>query len=823
MLNSTENNNKKPVVLVFTTAYDPFIGGAEIAILENVKRMQDKFDFFILTAHFRKELPRREFKEGAKIIRLGFGKSLDKFLLPITCFFYALFLLISLRSRPRLMWAVMASYGSIASSTLKLFFPKVPYILTLQEGDTEEHLRKSRFYLINILGFRYAFKMCDFVTAISSYLLEVARRFNYQGEGQVLPNGVDILNFAREVTANEIEEVRRHLALKGNEKIIITTSRLVPKNGLDTVIRALAVIRKKERKLPVKFLILGTGPEAHNLKDLARSLGVLDSLIFAGEFSHKNLLKYLKLADVFVRPSRSEGMGISFIEAMAAGIPVIGTAVGGIPDFLQDGKTGFFTKVDEPEELSQKILSIINGEISKDGIIEAAKKLVIEKYDWEKISGNFGSLFLSQIDRFSKPFILLATGIFPPDIGGPATYTETIAEELAKRNFIIKVITYADAKISNSKFLISNKISNDKILNNKSQNTEYQIQNTKYKLITVSRRIPKGLRHFVYFLKCLKNGFNTDVFYAQDAVSAGFPSFAASMILRKKYIVKVTGDYAWEQGMTRFGINDPIEAFEAKKYGPAIEFLRFLQSYVSRLSDKVIVPSEYLKKIVSGWNVKEEKISVIYNSAEVLNIKENKTNLRKKLNIGEEEKILISAGRLVKWKGFDGLIDVFSALNKNNKNLRLLIIGDGPEREKLKLKIENFPPKADPPPAEKLGNNVILLGRLPYLDVVKYLKASDIFILNTAYEGFSHQLAEVMSLGVPVITTRAGGNTEIVKDRENGLLVDYNDKNAIKEAVELLLSDTNLAQNLSQNGVKTAKQFTKKKMVDELERFVQNL
>ena len=801
MLNLTKNNNKKPAVLVFTTAYDPFIGGAEIAIFENVKRMQDKFDFFILTARFRKELPRREFKEGVKIIRLGFGKSWDKFLLPVTCFFYGFMLLIRFRSRPRLMWAVMASYGSIASSTLKLFFPKVPYILTLQEGDTEEHLRKSRLHLVNILGFRYAFKMCDFVTAISAYLLDVARRFNYQGGGEILPNGVDLLNFMKEAPAGDMEEVRRHLALKGGEKIIITTSRLVPKNGLDTVIRALSFIRKKEKKLPIKFLILGTGPEAHNLKDLARSLGVLDALIFAGEFSHKNLLKYLKIADVFVRPSRSEGMGNSFIEAMAAGIPVIGTAVGGIPDFLQDGKTGFFTKVDEPEELSQKILSIINGEISKDGIIEAAKKLVIEKYDWEKISGNFGSLFLSQIDRFSKPFILLATGIFPPDIGGPSTYTKTIAEELAKRNFIIKVITYSDVKISNFQFPISNKISN-----NKSENTEYQIQDTKYKLITVSRKIPKVLRHFIYFLKCLKNGFNTDVFYAQDAVSAGFPSFAASVILRKKYIVKVTGDYAWEQGMTRFGISDPIEAFEAKKYGPAIEFLRFLQSYVSRLSDKVIVPSEYLKKIVSGWNVKEEKISVIYNSAEIPNIKESKISLRKKLNIGEEEKILISVGRLVKWKGFDGLIDVFSALNKNNKNLRLLIIGDGPERENLELRIKNY----------ELGNTAVLLGKLSHDETLKYVKAGDIFILNTAYEGFSHQLAEVMSLGIPIITTRAGGNIEIVKDRENGLLVDYNDKNAIKEAIVALLANPALCLKLSENGIKTAKQFTKKRMVDEL-------
>ena len=809
VLLTAENNNKKPIVLVFTTAYDPFIGGAEIAILENVKRMQGEFDFFILTARFRKELPRREFKEGARIIRLGFGKPWDKFLLPITCFFYSCFLLAHFRSRPRVLWVVMASYGSIAASTLKLFFPKVPYILTLQEGDTEEHLRKSRFYLVNILGFRYAFKMCDFVTAISAYLLDVAHRFNYQGMGKVLPNGVDLSNFMKEINAEEIEEVRGHLALKGNEKIIITTSRLVSKNGLDTVIRALAIIRKKEKKLPVKFLILGVGPEAHNLKDLARSLGVLDDIIFAGEFSHKNLLKYLKLADVFVRPARSEGFGNSFIEAMAAEIPVIATPVGGIPDFLKDQKTGFFAKVDDPDDLSQKILSVIKGEINKNEVISAAKKLVIEKYDWEKISQNFSKLFLTQIDRFSKPLILLATGIFPSDIGGPATYTKTIAEELAKRNFIIKVITYADDLKSPSFAAYSAEVSSATKAGKAAEGK--QIPNTAgYKLITVSRRIPKGLRHFIYFCQCLKNGFNTDIFYAQDVISAGFPAYAASIFLRKNFFLKITGDYAWEQGMARFGVDDAIDLFQAQKYGIAVEFLRALQAFIARHSDKIIVPSHYLKNLAVGWGARYSKITVIYNSVGANAINKNKDVLRRELKILPEEKIIISIGRIVKWKGFGAVIDIFSGLIKNRPQLKLIIIGDGPERGNLELKIGG----------SGLGNHIALLGKINHEEIFKYLRASDIFILNTAYEGFSHQLVEALGAGIPVITTACGGNAEIIQDKENGLLVAYNGKNDIKGAIEILLTDSGLYSKLSENGIKTAKQFTKKRMIDELIKFI---
>src|SRR3989338_1005782 len=211
MPHGTRKSSQKPLVLVFTTAYDPFVGGAEVAIRENVKRLSGTYDFFILTSRFDRIVPVEEIKDGATIVRLGFGKPWDKFLLPINAFFSGLMLILRHRGRPRILWAVMASYGSIAASTLKFFFPRTPYILTLQEGDTEEHLRKSRLGLVHILGFRYALKQCDYVTAISAYLLDLAYRLNYKGPGEVVPNGVDLKNFARSTSAERSEEILRRL------------------------------------------------------------------------------------------------------------------------------------------------------------------------------------------------------------------------------------------------------------------------------------------------------------------------------------------------------------------------------------------------------------------------------------------------------------------------------------------------------------------------------------------------------------------------------------------------------------------------------------
>src|SRR3989338_7842052 len=115
---------------------------------------------------------------------------------------------------------------------------------------------------------------------------------------------------------------------------IITTSRLVRKNGIDTLIEAAQEL--KNNKISFRVLIAGGGPEERALKALAKRLGVDDYIEFLGEILPVEVPLYLAHVDIFFRVSRSEGLGNSFIEAMAAGLPIIGTNVGGIPDFLKD-------------------------------------------------------------------------------------------------------------------------------------------------------------------------------------------------------------------------------------------------------------------------------------------------------------------------------------------------------------------------------------------------------------------------------------------------------------------------------------------------------
>ena len=363
--------------------------------------------------------------------------------------------------------------------------------------------------------------------------------------------------------------------------------------------------------------------------------------------------------------------------------------------------------------------------------------------------------------------ILIATGIFPPDIGGPATYTKLIAQELSERGHNVIVVTYGERQ---------------------------------HKVKNISRALPKGVRHFVYFWKVFWHGRYADVIYAQDPVSAGLPAAWAARILRKRFLVRIAGDYAWEQGVGRFGVLDLLDEFVKKTYGPKVEQLRRIQRKVARSAHRIVVPSEYLKKIVMAWGIQAERIVVIRTVVRAPQIIEREA-VRKKLGLSDTDIFLLSIGRLVPWKGFEALIRVFPAIKKRF-GVRFVIVGGGPDYDRLY------------PLAKSSG--VVMAGALPAGQVAEYLASADIFLLNTAYEGFSHQILEAFAHGVPVITTPAGGNAEIVRNGENALVVPYNDEGAWAVAIGQTCEDVALRERLKIGGRASLGEYSVERMMEKL-------
>lgn len=368
-----------------------------------------------------------------------------------------------------------------------------------------------------------------------------------------------------------------------------------------------------------------------------------------------------------------------------------------------------------------------------------------------------------------KKKILIATGIFPPQVGGPATYSKLLLESLPAYGFDVEVLNFGSLL-----------------------------------------HFPKVIRHFVYFFKVLSRGFSADIIYAQDPVSVGLPAYCACLILQKKFFLKIVGDYAWEQGVQRAGVTDLLDTFslEYKKYSLSVRMLKKIEFFVARGAYKIVVPSEYLKKIVTNWGVMPEKIMVIYNAFNEPSVVENKEELRKELRFTSP--VILSAGRLVPWKGFDTLISLMSKILKEFPETKLVIAGEGPYRENLELVAHST----------GIPENIIFTGKLEQKELFKYIKAADLFVLNTSYEGFSHQILEVLSLGTPIVTTAVGGNGEVIKNRENGILVSYNDTGSLLREVSTLLADREKAVRLAENGKKTIKDFSEERMLSSLHKIL---
>lgn len=365
--------------------------------------------------------------------------------------------------------------------------------------------------------------------------------------------------------------------------------------------------------------------------------------------------------------------------------------------------------------------------------------------------------------KAGKLKVLIATGIYPPDIGGPATYSKLLFEELPGRDIGVTVVSFGSV-----------------------------------------RKLPKVLRHFVYFLKIIVKGIRSDIIFAQDPVSVGLPSMLASKVIRKKFMIKIVGDYAWEQGVLRYGITDSLDNFSRikKGYPLYVKMLKIVQKMVAKNARVIITPSNYLKTVVSNWGVSKRKIVVIYNAFEVPDNVANKKVLRQLMQLNE--KVVVSVGRLVPWKGFKTLIGIMPQLISEFPDIRLLIIGSGPQKDELQEYIDE----------QYLGNHITLVGALDHETLLRYLRASDVFALNTFYEGFSHQLLECMALDLPVVTTDVGGNPELIDNKKNGLLVPYDDKKALKNSISLMLKDKKLSEKFAKSAKIKVKQFNKEALVD---------
>jgi glycosyltransferase involved in cell wall biosynthesis len=339
--------------------------------------------------------------------------------------------------------------------------------------------------------------------------------------------------------------------------------------------------------------------------------------------------------------------------------------------------------------------------------------------------------------------ILVVTGIFPPDAGGPATYVPTVAKALAGRGHRVTVVTT-------------------------SEGADERAGDRPYRLLRVSRPRLRPLGRAAVVATVIRAGGRADVVFANGLYPE---TVLANVALRKPLVFKVVGDWVWERAVNKGWTRESFAEFQRTPHPGRVGALERLRNGCLRRAAVVVTPSRYLAGVVAGWGVPESRVRLIPNAVEPRDASSGAF-------VGPDTRFrLITIGRLVSWKNVDHTMKVLSLLGSQ---VGLVVVGDGPEARPLMALARRL----------EIEDRVCFTGRVPPEHAFRLLRASDVLVLNSTYEGLPHVVIEAMWAGVPVVATNVGGTPELIEHGATGLLVPPADDRALRRAIQRLLADS---------------------------------
>jgi glycosyltransferase involved in cell wall biosynthesis len=344
---------------------------------------------------------------------------------------------------------------------------------------------------------------------------------------------------------------------------------------------------------------------------------------------------------------------------------------------------------------------------------------------------------------------LIVSGIWPPDVGGPASHAPDVAQFLRDRGHEVEVVTTADAPPSARP----------------------------YPVRAVPRQHRVGVRHYRGATLVLRRARNVDVVYTTGMFGR---SAVGSALARKPYVVKLTADPAFERSRRRGFVEGNVDEFQGRGGSPAVALLRFARDVELRHAAHVFTPSAYLRELALGWGVAPQRVSVLPNPSPVVGELGQRDELRREFGLNGAT--LAFAGRLTAQKSLERALEAVA----DSDGVKLVIAGEGPEREPLQTRAGDL----------GIGDRVTFLGAQPRERIVELFHAADATILSSSWENFPHTVVEALAVGTPVLAMQAGGVSEVVHDGVNGLLVAAGDTAGLGEAVRRYFADDELRERL---------------------------
>ncbi len=275
-----------------------------------------------------------------------------------------------------------ASAAYMAKKILEEEGKKIPVITTLHGTDITLVGRDKTYAPV----VTFSINQSDGITAVSSNLREETyKNFPIKKNIEVIQNFVDVSRFRKK----PIDAFRKVIA-PNNEKIITHASNFRKLKRVDDVVRIFAEIN---RAIPSKLLFVGDGPERPTAESMCRDLGICDDVRFVGR--QEQIEEILAISDLFLLPSDYESFGLAALEAMAAGVPVISSNAGGLPEINIHGVTGFLSDVGNVKEMASNAILILENE----NLLKQFKKSAADqadRFDIQNIIPQYEALY----DRF---------------------------------------------------------------------------------------------------------------------------------------------------------------------------------------------------------------------------------------------------------------------------------------------------------------------------------------------------------------------------------------------------------------------------------------
>jgi glycosyltransferase involved in cell wall biosynthesis len=366
--------------------------------------------------------------------------------------------------------------------------------------------------------------------------------------------------------------------------------------------------------------------------------------------------------------------------------------------------------------------------------------------------------------------VLIVSGIWPPDVGGPASHAPDVAQFLHDRGHEVEVVTTADAPPAEEA----------------------------YPVRWVSRSRPVGVRHVRGAVLIRSRARRADVVYTTGMFGR---SAAGSLAARRPYVVKLTADPAFERSRRRGLVEGDVEDFQRGGGGPAGAVLRRARDAELKRAAYIFCPSAYLRRLVLAWGIPPERVSVLPNPVPSVPDLPSREELRR--TFGLNGATLAFAGRLTAQKSLSRALESVAAA----EGVGLVIAGDGPDREELERRAQEL----------GLGDRVRFLGTQPRRRIVELFRAADAAILSSSWENFPHTVVEALAVGTPVLAMDAGGVGEVVRDGENGLLVPAGDGAQLAEAVRRYFTDDALRERLRAAAAASVAAYAPERVFGELE------